>query len=60
MQNKKGPITGGDFGVERAIAILYAMGGADSIIVYLPEEEGGSRDEAPRGKGWLKLSFDEY
>jgi len=39
LQNKKALITGGDSGIGRAIAILYAMEGADSMIAYLPEEE---------------------
>lgn len=32
-------ITGGDSGIGRAIAILYAMEGAESTIVYLSEEQ---------------------
>jgi NAD(P)-dependent dehydrogenase (short-subunit alcohol dehydrogenase family) len=36
---KKALITGGDSGVGRAVAILYAMEGADSTIIHLPEEE---------------------
>lgn len=39
LQGKKALITGGDSGIGRAIALLYAMEGADSLIVYLPEEE---------------------
>ncbi|KAL8706399.1 MAG: hypothetical protein Q9201_000545 [Fulgogasparrea decipioides] len=39
LQGKKAIITGGDSGIGRAIAILYAMEGADSLINYLPEEE---------------------
>ena len=36
--------SGGDSGIGRAIAILYAMEGADSFIVYLPEEEKDAQE----------------
>lgn len=39
LAGKKAMITGGDSGIGRAIAILYAMEGAESTIVYLPQEE---------------------
>lgn len=39
LKGKKAVITGGDSGIGRAIAILYAMEGADSLIAYLPEEQ---------------------
>lgn len=39
LKGKKAVITGGDSGIGRASAILYAMEGADSFIAYLPEEE---------------------
>lgn len=39
LEGKKAIITGGDSGIGRAIAILFAMEGADSLIVYLPAEE---------------------
>ncbi|KAI9794764.1 MAG: hypothetical protein M1816_002892 [Peltula sp. TS41687] len=44
LQGKKALITGGDSGIGRAIAILFAMEGAESMIVYLPEEEQDARD----------------
>lgn len=44
MEGKKAIITGGDSGIGRAVAILFAMEGADSFIVYLPEEESDAQD----------------
>lgn len=44
LEGKKAIITGGDSGIGRAIAILFAMEGADSLIVYLPEEEQDAQD----------------
>ncbi|KAF1942124.1 tropinone reductase 1 [Clathrospora elynae] len=39
LQGKAALITGGDSGIGRAVAILFAREGADVTIVYLPEEE---------------------
>jgi len=44
LKGKKALITGGDSGIGRAIAILYAMEGAESTIVYLPEEEKDAQE----------------
>ncbi|KAI9829344.1 MAG: hypothetical protein M1826_005664 [Phylliscum demangeonii] len=44
LQGKKAIITGGDSGIGRAIAILFAMEGAESLIVYLPEEEKDAKE----------------
>ena len=55
LEGKKAIITGGDSGIGRAIAILYAMEGAGSLIVYLPDgqkdaEETKRRVEEAGGK----------
>lgn len=39
LQGKAALITGGDSGIGRSVAILFAREGADVSIVYLPEEE---------------------
>ena len=39
LEGKVALITGGDSGIGRAVALLYAREGADVSIVYLPEEE---------------------
>lgn len=44
LAEKKALITGGDSGIGRAVAILYAMEGAESTIVYTPEEQKDAED----------------
>ncbi|KAH9891383.1 short chain dehydrogenase [Xylariomycetidae sp. FL2044] len=39
LQTKRAIITGGDSGIGRSTAILFAMEGADVLIAYLPDEE---------------------
>ncbi|KAK7187056.1 hypothetical protein DPSP01_005885 [Paraphaeosphaeria sporulosa] len=39
LEGKAALITGGDSGIGRSVAILFAREGADVSIVYLPEEE---------------------
>jgi NAD(P)-dependent dehydrogenase (short-subunit alcohol dehydrogenase family) len=39
LSKKVALITGGDSGIGRAVAVLYAREGADVAITYLPEEE---------------------
>ncbi|HWT01111.1 MAG TPA: SDR family oxidoreductase [Pyrinomonadaceae bacterium] len=39
LEGKVALITGGDSGIGRAVAVLYAREGADVSVVYLPEEQ---------------------
>jgi len=39
LLGKKAIVTGGDSGIGRAAAVMFAMEGADVAIVYLPEEQ---------------------
>lgn len=48
LQDRKAIITGGDSGIGRATAILFAMEGADSLIAYLPEEEDDAQETKKR------------
>lgn len=44
LKGKNAIITGGDSGIGRATAVLFAMEGANSLIAYLPEEESDARE----------------
>jgi NAD(P)-dependent dehydrogenase (short-subunit alcohol dehydrogenase family) len=44
LEGKNAVITGGDSGIGRSIAVLFAMEGADSLIAYLPEEEEDAQE----------------
>ncbi|KFY25653.1 hypothetical protein V493_04518 [Pseudogymnoascus sp. VKM F-4281 (FW-2241)] len=44
LKGKKVLITGGDSGIGRAVAIIFAREGADITIVFLPEEKEDAED----------------
>ncbi|KAJ5176442.1 uncharacterized protein N7482_002319 [Penicillium canariense] len=44
LAGKRAIITGGDSGIGRATAVLFAMEGASSLIVHLPEEETDAKE----------------
>ncbi|HEY0461484.1 MAG TPA: SDR family oxidoreductase [Pyrinomonadaceae bacterium] len=46
LEGKAAIITGGDSGIGRSVAVLYAREGADVAIVYLPEEEVDAKETA--------------
>jgi NAD(P)-dependent dehydrogenase (short-subunit alcohol dehydrogenase family) len=46
LEGKAALITGGDSGIGRSVAVLYAREGADVGVVYLPEEEEDARETA--------------
>jgi len=48
LDGKRAIITGGDSGIGRAVAILFAMEGASSLITYLPEEEKDAQETKRR------------
>lgn len=48
LAGKKAVITGGDSGIGRAVAILFAMEGASSLITYTPEEEQDAQETKRR------------
>jgi NAD(P)-dependent dehydrogenase (short-subunit alcohol dehydrogenase family) len=55
-------ITGGDSGIGRAVAVLFAREGADIAFTYLPEEESDARETVraieQEGRAALSISGD--
>jgi NAD(P)-dependent dehydrogenase (short-subunit alcohol dehydrogenase family) len=48
LEGKAAIVTGGDSGIGRSVAVLFAREGADVAIVYLPEEESDAAETAER------------
>jgi NAD(P)-dependent dehydrogenase (short-subunit alcohol dehydrogenase family) len=44
LKDKAALVTGGDSGIGRAVAVLFAREGADVAIVHLPEEESDAKE----------------
>jgi NAD(P)-dependent dehydrogenase (short-subunit alcohol dehydrogenase family) len=44
LKDKVAIITGGDSGIGKSVAVLYAREGADVAIVYLPEEQSDAEE----------------
>ena len=59
LQGDVALVTGGDSGIGRAVAVLFAREGADVAIVHLPEEEGDARTtaEAVQAEGRRALAI---
>ena len=46
LKDRVALVTGGDSGIGRAVALLYAREGADIAIVFLPEEQRDAQETA--------------
>lgn len=62
LEGRVALITGGDSGIGRAVAVLYAREGADVAICYLPEEEKDAAETAraieSEGKRCIRIPGD--
>ena len=61
LEGKVALITGGDSGIGRSVAVLYAREGADVAIAYLNEHEDARRNQArgeKEGRRCITLSGD--
>jgi NAD(P)-dependent dehydrogenase (short-subunit alcohol dehydrogenase family) len=62
MVGKKTIVTGGDSGIGRAVAVMFAKEGADVALVYLPEEQVDAEEARTlilaEGRGCLLLPQD--
>ena len=62
LEGKAAIVTGGDSGIGRSVAVLFAREGADVAIVYLPEEEVDAVETArhieKEGQRCLKIPGD--
>jgi NAD(P)-dependent dehydrogenase (short-subunit alcohol dehydrogenase family) len=57
LEGKVALITGGDSGIGRAVAVLYAREGADVAISYLPEEESDAEETRNAVEAWGRRCF---
>jgi len=58
LKGKKGLITGGDSGIGRSTAILFAMEGAKVAIIYVPSEEADAqhtKEQVEKNGGVIEL-----
>src|SRR5258708_17866311 len=62
LEGKAAIVTGGDSGIGRSVAVMFAREGADVAIVYLPEEQVDADETAhhieEEGRHCLKIPGD--
>jgi hypothetical protein len=59
LKDKVAVITGGDSGIGRAVAVLFAREGADVAVMYLNEDQGCGRNpqDGRAGRPALHIDF---